>query len=152
MAIAANMPEKISGSLAKLMAIWLTRKSWAAAGTEPAPTIMINAPSLIVHKGKAVHIEASSPRMTIQNILFGTARPEPNPPVTHAQLTPAPDQEKWATGSHPYHALNLRFRSHLSLLTDSVRGDRDLGAESPASRVPEDIQANLQRRNPVLFY
>jgi len=31
--------------------------------------------------------------MTIQNILFGTARPEPNPPVTQAQLTPAPDQE-----------------------------------------------------------
>jgi hypothetical protein len=62
---------------------------------------MIDAPSLIVHKGKAVHIEASSPRMTIQNILFGTARPEPNPPVTLAQLTPAPDQESGTGFSTP---------------------------------------------------
>jgi hypothetical protein len=55
-----------------------------------------DAPSLIVHKGTAVHIEAPSLRITILNILLGTARPEPNPPVTHAQT----DAGRRITGPH----------------------------------------------------
>jgi len=72
--------------------------------------------------------------MTIQNILFGTARPEPNPPVTHAQLTPAPDQETWATGSHPYHALKPQIP--ITFITSDRFGPRWSWSGRRITRLP----------------